>query len=212
MSKGLIFGIGLVVGAAAGSVGTYFLVKDKIRKEEQMRADAEISDAKAAMQRHKTIVYRDLDEDTEDVETETPMEQLNKKVKVTKKSSDMAKKLVAEIIARENYAADEEEQELDPNTIDIYVITPEEFQSEQSGDMGYENIYIYEDGVIATIDDVPIDEGTFLSLVGPDALDNIGKYETNTVHVRNEARNMEYEIYATNETFRDHIANEQSTT
>lgn len=211
MSKGLIFGIGLVVGAAAGSVGTYFLVKDKIRKEEQMRADAEIQDAKAAMQRHKTIVYRDLDEDTEDIETETPMEQLKDNIKVTKKSSDMAKKLVAEIIARENYAADDD-QELDPNSIDIYVITPEEFQSEESGDMGYENLYLYEDGVIATMNDVPIDEGTFLSLVGPDALDNIGKYETNTVHVRNEVRNMEYEIYATNETFRDHIANEQSTT
>ncbi len=83
MSKGLIFGIGLVVGAAAGSVGTYFLVKDKIRKEEQMRADAEIQDAKAAMQRHKTIVYRDLDEDTEDIETETPMEQLKDNIKVT---------------------------------------------------------------------------------------------------------------------------------
>lgn len=211
MSKGLIFGIGLVIGAAAGSVGTYFLVKDKIRKEEQMRADAEISEAKAAMQRHKTIVYRDVDEDTEDIITETPMEQLKDNIKVTKKSSDMAKKLVAEIIARENYAADDD-QELDPNSIDIYVITPEEFQSEESGDMGYENLYLYEDGVIATMNDVPIDEGTFLSLVGPDALDNIGKYETNTVHVRNEVRNMEYEIYATNETFRDHIANEQSTT
>lgn len=212
MSKGLIFGIGFAVGAAAGSVGTYFFVKDKIRKEEQMRADVEISDAKAAMQRHKTIVYRDPDDDIEDIETETPIERLNDSIKVTKKSTDMAKKLVAEIIERENYDSEEEEESSVADLIDIYVIAPDEFQSEDSGDMGYESLYVYEDGVIATIDDIPIDEGTFLSLVGPDALDNIGKYETNTVHVRNEARHMEYEIYAPNETFREHIANEQSTT
>lgn len=70
-----------------------------------------------------------------------------------------------------------------------YVISPEEF-----GDCGYDTISLtyFADGVVADDFDEPIEDVE--DLIGPDALDSFGEFEDDSVFVRNDEKQCDYEI------------------
>lgn len=87
----------------------------------------------------------------------------------------------------------EDEEEDDGSMTAPYVISPDEF-----GDLGYEMVYLslYADGVVAYDDDNSfMDEDDVNMLLGGDEnLDQMGKFEPDILHIRNENEYTDYEI------------------
>jgi len=83
----------------------------------------------------------------------------------------------------------EDEESMDETNNTAYVISPDEF-----GDCDYETVSLtyYADGVVTDDFDEPIDNVE--ELIGPDALDSFGEYEDDSVFVRNDEKQCDYEI------------------
>lgn len=79
-----------------------------------------------------------------------------------------------------------------------HVISPEEL-----GDCDYEVISLtyYADGILADDNNEPIEDVD--DVVGTDSLTCFGQYEDDAVHVRNDARKIDYEILASAEIYID---------
>lgn len=86
-----------------------------------------------------------------------------------------------------------------------YVISPDEF-----GDLGYETIsltYYAEDGMLTDDSDDPIDN--IDEIVGTDSLFHFGEYEEDSVHVRNDRLQCDYEILLDQGKYHDHLKPQQ---
>lgn len=84
----------------------------------------------------------------------------------------------------------EETESMDKTSkVMAYVISPEEF-----GDCDYETVSLtyYADGVVTDDFDEPIEDVE--DLIGPDALNTFGEYEDDSVFVRNDEKQCDYEI------------------
>ena len=93
----------------------------------------------------------------------------------------------------------EGEEEYEPMS-KPYVINPINYA--EKDDYGCENLAYYADGVLADINDEPVDN--IEELVG-DALDHFGDYEEDAVHVRNEKLKCDYEILRDDRTFSEYV-------
>ena len=93
----------------------------------------------------------------------------------------------------------EGEEEYEPMS-KPYVINPINYA--EKDDYGCENLAYYSDGVLADINDEPVDN--IEELVG-DALDHFGDYEEDAVHVRNERLKCDYEILRDDRTFSEYV-------
>ena len=80
-----------------------------------------------------------------------------------------------------------------------YVITPEQF-NEFDEEYGTITLDYYSDGVLAEGTDI-IDDVE--NLVGPDAIRNIGLFEPDAIHIRDDERQVDYEILARQLTYRE---------
>lgn len=80
-----------------------------------------------------------------------------------------------------------------------YVISPNEYEA----DNGYEQISLtyYADNTLADEDDHVMDEEEIERTVGADSLTRFGEYEDDTVFVRNDALQCEYEIMLDERTY-----------
>lgn len=76
------------------------------------------------------------------------------------------------------------------NKKQLYIITPEEFGENEDYDTS--SLYYYADGVLADVDDSPINDVD--NTVGYDSLKTFGKYEDDAVYVRNDILKCDYEI------------------
>lgn len=166
MNKTILSNIGiLVAGAAIGSLVTWKLVKTKY---EQI-AQEEIDSVKEAFSKR------------EEKSSEKEIEE-----------ADSEKKTFEDIIDESCYKTEsidkEEKKEMD-NSDRPYVITPEEF-----GDSDYAIISLtyYTDGTVTNEKNkivANVDE-----LVGLDSLNHFGEYEDDSVFVRNDALQIDFEI------------------
>lgn len=166
-------------GAAIGSAVTWKLVKTKY---EQI-ADEEIREVKE--------FYYNLASENEDIDEyegddyvpdESEKEEYNNLVDST---------------GYRNYSNKKEKEE-EEEVFGPYVISPEEFDTED-----YETISLlyFDDGVLTdeqynVIDDV---EG----LIGKDSLNTFGRYEDDSVFVRDDEKKIDYEILADGRKFSD---------
>ena len=175
-----------VAGAAIGSVVTWKLIEKKYKD----LADEEIESVKETFKNRKSSITKD--------EVKETVEKVINKWKEPKET-------VEDIVTSEGYyTEDEEETEEDDEsnyTVDVdpgvevivpYVITPEQFG--EYDEYGTKTLTYYADNVLTDEIDNPITSDEMITMIGPDALDHFGEYEDDSVYIRDETNEMDYEI------------------
>lgn len=165
----------LATGAAIGSVVTWKLLETKYERI----AQEEIESVKEAFEEFKE---RLLPHDEP--------EPVSVPVEPERRSTE--KPPLAEYAARVQalgYGEEEPEEKEETQVDRPYVIAPEDFD-----ELGYEAItlYYYEDGVVADECDNIVDNVD--ELIGEESLSHFGEYEEDSVFVRNDAKQCDYEI------------------
>lgn len=182
-----------VTGAVIGSVVTWKLIEKKYKD----LADEEIESVIETFKNRKPRITKD--EVKETVE------------KVINKWKD-PKETVEDIVTAERYSI-ENEEEIDEDdesnyTIDVdpgvevitpYVITPEQFG--EYNEYGTKTLTYYADNVLTDEIDNPITSDEMVTMIGPDALDHFGEYEDDSVYIRDETNEMDYEILKSEKMF-----------
>ena len=182
-----------VTGAVIGSVVTWKLIEKKYKD----LADEEIESVIETFKNRKQRITKD--EVKETVE------------KVINKWKD-PKETVEDIVTAERYSI-ENEEEIDEDdesnyTIDVdpgvevitpYVITPEQFG--EYNEYGTKTLTYYADNVLTDEIDNPITSDEMVTMIGPDALDHFGEYEDDSVYIRDETNEMDYEILKSEKMF-----------
>ena len=187
--KNLLF---FVAGAAIGSFATWKLIEKKYKD----LADEEIESVKETFKNRKQRITKDEVKDT--------VEKVINKWKEPKET-------VEDIVTAEGYYTEEEETEEDDEsnyTVDVdtgveviapYVITPEQFG--EYNEYGTKTLTYYADDVLTDEIDNPITSEEMETMIGPDALDHFGEYEDDSVYIRDEMNEMDYEILKSEKMF-----------
>ena len=182
-----------VAGAAIGSVITWKLIEKKYKD----LADEEIESVIETFKNRKPRITKD--------EVKETVEKVINKCKEPKE-------IVEDIVTAEKYSI-ENEEEIDEDdesnyTIDVdpgveviapYVITPEQFG--EYSEYGTKTLTYYADNVLTDEIDNPITSEEMETMIGPDALDHFGEYEDDSVYIRDEMNEMDYEILKSEKTF-----------
>ena len=194
MNKVIVF----ILGVAAGSAGTYFAVKKAI----EARTDKEIeSVVETFKERYNKIeaILTDEQKDklgiyssSKEIPEDEPIEKNNpKQTEERNKTQNNYKQEMKNLGYSTGVDLSEETDHSAERIAQIgsapYVITEDEF-----GEFGNdeETLIYYEDGVLATEDDDPIDDVE--ELVG-NCLNEFGKYDER-MYVRNQEREIDYVI------------------
>ena len=188
--KNLLF---FAAGAAIGSVVTWKLIEKKYKD----LADEEIESVIETFKNRKPRITKD--------EVKETVEKVINKWKEPKET-------VEDIVTSEGYyTEDEEETEEDDEsnyTVDVdpgvevivpYVITPEQFG--EYDEYGTKTLTYYADNVLTDEIDNPITSDEMITMIGPDALDHFGEYEDDSVYIRDEMNEMDYEILKSEKMF-----------
>ena len=182
-----------VAGAAIGSVVTWKLIEKKYKD----LADEEIESVIETFKNRKPRITKD--------EVKETVEKVINKWKEPKET-------VEDIVTAEGYSI-ENEEEIDEDdesnyTVDInndievvtpYVITPEQFG--EYNEYGTKTLTYYADNVLTDEIDNPITSEEMVTMIGPDALDHFGEYEDDSVYIRDEMNEMDYEILKSEKMF-----------
>lgn len=160
--------ITFVVGAAAGSVATWFLLKTKY---EQL-AQEEIDSVKEVFSKREKTRYVEIEPE-----------------EVEESSDEVDIREYAAKISGENYT-EYSDIELVKNVEKPYVITPDEFGEIDE----YEKISLtyYADQILADDDNELVEDVD--DVVGFESLGTFGRYEEDSVFVRNDRLQADYEI------------------
>ena len=182
-----------VAGAAIGSVVTWKLIEKKYKD----LADEEIESVIETFKNRKPRITKDNVKETVE--------------KVINKYKE-PKEIVEDIVTAERYSI-ENEEEIDEddesnytvnidNDIEVvtpYVITPEQFG--EYNEYGTKTLTYYADNVLTDEIDNPITSEEMATMIGPDALDHFGEYEDDSVYIRDEMNEMDYEILKSEKKF-----------
>lgn len=182
-----------VTGAAIGSVVTWKLIEKKYKD----LADEEIESVIETFKNRKPRITKD--------EVKETVEKVINKCKESKET-------VEDIVTAEGYSIEDEEEtdeDDDSNyTVDVdpgveviipYVITPAQFG--EYNEYGTKTLTYYADNVLTDEIDNPITSDEMETMIGPDALDHFGEYEDDSVYIRDEMNEMDYEILKSEKTF-----------
>lgn len=178
-----------VVGAATGSFVTWQIIKSKYELVENGEITVYPAEEKDTEESEETI---DENPETEDndgepvfsAEEKKDGEKLVKDLKYRTYSNGGGKK--------KRKKSDDDDEEMVP-----YVISPDDV-----GDTGYDlvNLTLYSNGVLVDdLDDEVIEDAELL--IGNYAIDRIGEYEPDIIHVRNDELQKEYEICRVDEEY-----------
>lgn len=182
-----------VAGAAIGSVVTWKLIEKKYKD----LADEEIESVIETFKNRKPRITKDNVKETVE--------------KVINKYKE-PKEIVEDIVTAERYSIENEEEideddesnytvnvDNDDEVITPYVITPEEFG--EYNEYGTKTLTYYADNVLTDEIDNPITSEEMITMIGPDALDHFGEYEDDSVYIRDEMNEMDYEILKSEKKF-----------
>lgn len=182
-----------VAGAAVGSVVTWKLIEKKYKD----LADEEIESVIETFKNRKPRITKDNVKETVE--------------KVINKYKE-PKEIVEDIVAAERYSIKNEEEideddesnytvnvDNDDEVVTPYVITPEEFG--EYNEYGTKTLTYYADNVLTDEIDNPITSEEMITMIGPDALDHFGEYEDDSVYIRDEMNEMDYEILKSEKKF-----------
>ena len=182
-----------VAGATIGSVVTWKLIEKKYKD----LADEEIESVIETFKNRKPRITKDNVKETVE--------------KVINKYKE-PKEIVEDIVNAERYYI-ENEEEIDEddesnytvnvdNDIEVvtpYVITPEQFG--EYNEYGTKTLTYYADNVLTDEIDNPITSEEMITMIGIDALDHFGEYEDDSVYIRDEMNEMDYEILKSEKKF-----------
>ena len=182
-----------VAGAAIGSVVTWKLIEKKYKD----LADEEIESVIETFKNRKPRITKDNVKETVE--------------KVINKYKE-PKEIVEDIVTAERYSIENEKEideddesnytvnvDNDDEVITPYVITPEEFG--EYNEYGTKTLTYYADNVLTDEIDNPITSEEMITMIGPDALDHFGEYEDDSVYIRDEMNEMDYEILKSEKKF-----------
>lgn len=182
-----------VAGAAIGSVVTWKLIEKKYKD----LADEEIESVIETFKNRKPRITKDNVKETVE--------------KVINKYKE-PKEIVEDIVTSERYSIENEEEideddesnytinvDNDVEVITPYVITPEQFG--EYNEYGTKTLIYYADNVLTDEVDNPITLDEMVTMIGPDALDHFGEYEDDSVYIRDETNEMDYEILKSEKMF-----------
>lgn len=182
-----------VSGAAIGSIVTWKLIEKKYKD----LADEEIESVIETFKNRKPRITKD------DVK--------EKVEKVINKYKE-PKEIVEDIVTTERYSIENEEEideddesnytvnvDNDVEVVTPYVITPEQFG--EYNEYGTKTLTYYADNVLTDEIDNPITLDEMVIMIGPDALDHFGEYEDDSVYIRDEMNEMDYEILKSEKKF-----------
>ena len=179
-----------VAGATIGSFVTWKLIEKKYKD----LADEEIESVKETFKNRKQIKINDK-------------ETSEKFITKYKDSKDK----IEDIVSNEKYNI-ENKEEIDDDeynyTIDVnegvefvnpHIITPEEFG--EYNEYKIKTLIYYADNVLTDEDDNPITSLEMEEMIGIDSLDHFGEYEDDSVYVRDENNEIDYEILRSEKMF-----------
>ena len=182
-----------VAGSAIGSVVTWKLIEKKYKD----LADEEIESVIETFKNRKPRITKDNVKETVE--------------KVINKYKE-PKEIVEDIVTAERYSIENEEEideddesnytinvDNDVEVITPYVITPEQFG--EYNEYGTKTLTYYADNVLTDEIDNPITSDEMVIMIGPDALDHFGEYEDDSVYIRDETNEMDYEILKSEKMF-----------
>ena len=182
-----------VAGAAIGSVVTWKLIEKKYKD----LADEEIESVIETFKNRKPRITKD--------EVKETVEKVINKWKEPKET-------VEDIVTAEGYSIENEEEideddesnytvnvDNDIEVVNPYVITPEQFG--EYNEYGTKTLTYYADNVLTDEIDNPITSEEMVTMIGPDALDHFGEYEDDSVYIRDETNEMDYEILKSEKKF-----------
>lgn len=182
-----------VAGAAVGSVVTWKLIEKKYKD----LADEEIESVIETFKNRKPRITKD--------EVKETVEKVINKWKEPKET-------VEDIVTAEGYSIENEEEideddesnytvniDNDVEVVTPYVITPEQFG--EYNEYGTKTLTYYADNVLTDEIDNPITLDEMVTMIGPDALDHFGEYEDDSVYIRDETNEMDYEILKSEKMF-----------
>lgn len=182
-----------VAGAAIGSVVTWKLIEKKYKD----LADEEIESVIETFKNRKPRITKD---------------NVKEKVEKVINKYKEPKEIVEDIVTSERYSIENEEEideddesnytinvDNDVEVITPYVITPEQFG--EYNEYGTKTLTYYADNVLTDEIDNPITSDEMVIMIGPDALDHFGEYEDDSVYIRDETNEMDYEILKSEKMF-----------
>lgn len=229
MNNEILKGILLfLAGGAAGAGVTGFIFKRKLNEMEEsiddiveerveeiaeIRMDEDFDDEEEDEEEDDELDEESDDEDDSDIDEEKLTEitqSVVKKINRARTAKPDPIELAKELVDKNNYVSYSGKK--DPVTKnetpddywveqnepeDIEIISPQEF-----GDIaGYDKVNLYflsRDEVLVDDEGNPVEN--IVSLIGPDALENFGTYEPDSVCVRNNRLETDFAIFIRNET------------
>lgn len=177
--------LAFVAGAAAGSLTTYKLLKNKYEQIALEKIEAE------------TAKFSKKAEEFSDREAELTKELENVRM-------DDYKNITSKLGYTDysNIGVEEAKKEEVTEEVKPYVVTPEEFGEIE--EYTIVNLTCYSDGILADDKDYLVDDVD--NTVGVDSLNHFGEYEDDAVHVRNDRMKCYYEILRDNRKYKDVIS------
>ena len=178
INKILIFAAGVAIGSAV----TWKLVKGKYKK----LADEEIASVKEVWSKKHPA--------SEGIAEACVKEGVDVDVTLQPRKNPDFKdyRAMQEIIDKNSYKEED--------YMDKYVISPEEFGESE---LPSESLTYWADGVVTDEANCVMDEDDIEETIGSDALNHFGEYEDDSVFVRNETLDKEYEILMDTRRFSD---------
>ena len=198
MRKPLVFAIGTLLGGAIGAGSTYFV----INKRYEERANKEMDEIRShyiseidALKSEIATLKQEAAEELEKLQEEKPAKAKKAKSKVEEEADDDDSEY-KRVLAKQNYSDISEEkkpkkEKKSPNR--PYCITPEQYQIESQ----YAKVtldYWNGNGYFTNIEgDEEPEAGVWIDVAN--TLSRVGDYEEDTLYVRNDRLQTDYEIY-----------------
>ena len=187
--------VAFVAGAVIGSLVTYKIVKDRF--DEDYARD--VAETRAALKKH----YAHTEKTNEELKEENKALRTNANI-IKNRGYGYTEPI--EYVGPETdakYEPTDDEESEENEIMRPYVITPEDYSD---SDYPNETLTYYQDGVVTDEYDNPLDDDQIELWIGRESLNHFGEYEEDSVFVRNEHLNVDYEILQDERTWDDVLA------
>lgn len=181
-----------VVSAAISGISTYFFMKKKMEADALEKANREIEDMRAYFEK-KYSKNKNVD-----ISDKNKLESSNKKEDEPYIPTSNEVVNYKDIISKNNYNKEVDTGEVDYGNV---VIPPDEYG--ENPDYDQYSFTFYSDGVLTDEYDNVINDVNYM--VGNEALLSFGKFEKDSVFVKNDIRKTYYEILKDDESYEEYF-------
>lgn len=190
--------ISALIGAVAGAIGGYILADRLLQKKYQALEDEAVQSVREALGKERPKPAPK----TEDTPKEDKKSAAEKAVSKPDLKHYVRYNQYYAVEAPDAPAAEEPKEKEEVKNAP-YIIAPDEFGSEDYDEV---SLTLYADGTLVDEDDRPLSTVDIQAMVGEDNLAQMGKYESDAIHIRNDAKQTDYEILADMQSWNDYLA------